>query len=104
MENRLTLTAVAFLVGVSTKTIENWYTFKKKNPDNEYAQLLPDYEQDGNRQTRYWNYGAISQLENFRDTIPKGMNGVMGSVTNKKGRKKNESRRAKKSVRQTQPR
>ena len=33
---------VAFLVGISVETLDNWYKFKRQNPDNEYAQLLPN--------------------------------------------------------------
>ena len=82
---RLTIVEVAVLLGVSTRSIENWYMFKRKVPDNEYAKILPDFEQNGSRQTRYWKLSDVEQLKKFRDIIPHGKDGIMGIITNKKG-------------------
>ena len=41
----LKIEEVAVLLGCSAKTIENWYAFKRKKPNNKYALLLPEYEQ-----------------------------------------------------------
>lgn len=80
-EKYFNIITVALLVGCSTKTIENWYMFKRDNPDSEYAKMLPDFIQHGNRQTRYWKQEDIPQLIQFKNSIPHGRNGVLGSTT-----------------------
>lgn len=87
MGELLRLEEIALKVGVSFKTINNWYAFKKACPDNEYAQMLPDFIQDGVRQTRYWTNEAVEALIKFKEAIPIGRNGVMGEVTQKYLRK-----------------
>lgn len=87
----LKLEEVAILVGVSFKTINTWYAFKRTHPDNEYAQLLPDYIQAGNRQKRFWKKSDIWKLIKFRQSIPKGRNGVLGDITQKYYRKQKEN-------------
>ena len=82
-ERLLKLEEVAVLIGSSSKSINNWYWFKRENPDNEYAQMLPDYVQEGGRQTRYWRESDIWKLLTFKQSIPQGRNGVMGSITQK---------------------
>lgn len=86
----LTIEQVACEIGVSAKTINNWYWFKQRNPDiqNEYIDLLPDFIQAGERQTRYWRRTDLDKLREFKDSIPRGRNGFMGSVTQKYLRKK----------------
>lgn len=74
---------VALSIGVSVKTINNWYAFKKDNPDNEYAKLLPAFEQEHSRATRFWHQEDIWKLINFKHNLPTGRSGVMGSVTQK---------------------
>ena len=86
----LRLEELAVLIGVSGKTINNWYMFKKKFPDNEYVKILPDFIQQGNRQTRYWKESDVAKLLMFKRSIPTGRNGVMGAVTQKYLKKKNE--------------
>ncbi len=84
MENNLLkVEEVAVTLGCSVKTVNNWYAFKKLKPDNEYAKLLPDFIQNGNRQTRYWKSSDIWKLIEFKNTIPQGRNGVLGCVTQK---------------------
>lgn len=81
---------VAFLIGVSTQTVNNWYRWKASHPDSEYAPLLPDYvqiEADPHK-TRYWSDVAIEQLVNFKNTIPHGRKGILGDITQKYSRKK----------------
>ena len=87
-ERLLKLEEVALRVDVSFKTINNWYMFKKQNPDNEYAKLLPDFIQSGARQTRYWRESDIWKLIEFKQAIPQGRNGIMGEITQKYYRKK----------------
>jgi uncharacterized protein YjcR len=79
----LTLVQVAYSLGVSPNTINTWYRFKKQCPNNEYAKMLPTYEQYGARQTRYWKPEALKKFREFQNKIPKGKNGVMGCVTQK---------------------
>jgi len=83
----LRLEEVAILVGVSFKTINSWYAFKRMHPDNEYAKMLPDYIQAGPRQTRYWKREDIWKFIQYHHSIPQGRNGVMGDVTQKYYRK-----------------
>ena len=87
----LRLEEVAILVGVSFKTINSWYAFKRMHPDNEYAKILPDYIQAGNRQKRFWKKSDIWKLIKFRQSIPKGRNGVLGDITQKYYRKQKEN-------------
>lgn len=79
---------LAMLVGVSTKAVNYWYWFKKAYPDNEYAQMLPDYIQEGKRQTRYWKRDDVWKVITFKQAIPRGRNGLMGSITHKLYKKK----------------
>ena len=74
---------VAVLVGVSVKTINNWYSFKKLEPENEYSLMLPDVIQSGERQTRFWQESDIWKILEFKAKIPKGRNGILGKVTQK---------------------
>lgn len=82
-ERLLKLEEVAVIIGSSVKSINNWYWFKRENPDNEYARMLPDYIQEGARQTRYWKESDIWKLVAFKQAIPQGRGGIMGSVTQK---------------------
>ena len=79
----LRIEEVAICVGVSAKTINNWYWFKKSNPDNKLAKLLPDYVQAGERQIRRWHQSDMWKLIDFRSKVPHGRKGVMGSITQK---------------------
>lgn len=74
---------VAVTIGSSVQSINNWYRFKKQNPDNEYAKLLPEYIQQSERMTRYWRDTDIWKLIEFKQSIPQGCKGIMGSVTQK---------------------
>lgn len=80
-EKLLRIEEVAVTIGSSCKSINNWYWFKRENPDNEFAQMLPDYVQFGERQTRYWKKSDIQKLIEFKKAIPHGRNGLMGSIT-----------------------
>lgn len=82
-ERLLKIEEVALLVGCSCKTINNWYAWKKTNPDNELVKLLPDFTQSGQRQTRYWKQADVYKLIEFKTKIPQGRNGILGSVTQK---------------------
>lgn len=84
----LNVEKVALLVGVSVKTINSWYSFKAKNPDNEYAKMLPEFERSTVRGTRYWQYDDVTKLIEFRAKVPHGRNGILGDVTQRYARKK----------------
>lgn len=90
MDKLLKVEEVALLVGTSTKSINNWYSWKKLNPDNELTKLLPNYQQQGSRGPRYWNYEDVYKLIEFKTKIPKGRKGFMGAVTQKYYHKKEE--------------
>ena len=77
----LRIEEVAVLCGVSVQTINNWYKFKRENPNNEYARLLPDYHTVGGREQRFWDKADMDAILNFKQKMPKGCKGVMGSVT-----------------------
>ena len=79
----LKIEEVAILCGVSVQTINNWYKFKRENPTNEYARLLPDYETIGGHGQRFWDKSDVNSLVSFKNRMPKGCKGVMGSVTQK---------------------
>jgi DNA-binding transcriptional MerR regulator len=83
----LKIEEVAVLCGVSVQTINNWYKFKRENPDNEYAKLLPRYEVMGSHNQRLWDKADINDLLRFKQFRPNGCKGIMGSVTQKYVRK-----------------
>jgi len=74
---------VAVLVDISLKTLQNWYQFKKEYPENEYSQMLPDFTQSGERQTRYWTTQDVWKLIEFKQKLPRGRGGVLSKVTQK---------------------
>ena len=78
MEQKIKIEELAMRIDSSVQTINNWYKWKRENPDNELASLLPDYIQEGNRQTRFWNYKDIWKLLEFKQSIIHGRNGLMG--------------------------
>lgn len=85
----LKIEEVAVLCGVSVQSVNNWYRFKRENPDNEFARLLPEYVTlEGSRQ-RMWDKSDIDALIAFKQRMPRGCKGVMGSVTQKYIKNKN---------------
>ena len=89
----LRIEEVAVEIGSSIYSINNWYRFKRANPDNKYAKLLPDFYQfEGPRQTRYWKKSDIPRLIDFKTTIPHGCSGILGDITQKYYRKKKEQK------------
>jgi predicted DNA-binding transcriptional regulator AlpA len=83
-ERLLKIEEVALMIGVSVQTINIWYKWARTNPDNDYAKMLPTYKQMGTRQTRYWTQSDIWKLIEFNKVIPRGRNGVMGDVTQRR--------------------
>ena len=86
-EKLLRIEEVAIAVGVCAQTVTNWYRWKKLNPDNPLASLLPEYVQDGERQKRFWKNSDVWKLIQFKNSIPRGRDGMMGQVTGSKYRK-----------------
>lgn len=94
---------VSLLVGVSIPTLNNWYRFKRENPDDGIAKILPDYIKESEKSVRYWQQEDIWQLMDFKKKIVTGRNGFMGSVTQrykpkedkKNGKKKDSNRNGK---------
>ena len=99
MEKQLNVEQTAMLVGVSAKTINNWYWFKRTHPEHELAQKLPDYVQAHEKATRYWRMEDVYTLIEFRNSIPHGRNGILGDVTQKWTRKRRTEHGTKKSGR-----
>ena len=98
--SKLRIEEVAIFVGVSVATVNSWYRFKRENPDDPYAKMLPDYIQEGgDKSVRYWTETDIDRLLEFKDKKPTGRNGVMGSITqkyvikeNKRGKESNKEK------------
>lgn len=86
-EKLLRIEEVALLVGASTQTINNWYRWKKLNPDHSLAKLLPDYTQEGIRQMRFWKKSDVWAIVEFKNSIPHGRNGILGDITQRRNRK-----------------
>lgn len=94
----LKIEEVAILIGCSVNTINNWYRYKKQNPNEEISQSLPDFIQEQERQTRYWKKEDIYKLIEFQSKLPRGRNGLLGTVTQKyykKEKKKNGKKKTK---------
>jgi hypothetical protein len=90
-EKLLRIEEVALTIGVSCKTINNWYWFKREHPDSKLASLLPDYIQDGDRQLRQWRQSDIWKLLEFKNSIPRGRGGIMGDITQRYYAKRKEN-------------
>ena len=89
-ERLLKIEEVALLVGVSTQTLNIWYRWAKSNPDSELVAYLPKYTQSGARQTRYWTQSDVWKLIEFSKAIPKGRNGIMGDITQRRTKSKED--------------
>lgn len=82
---------VALILDISVPTLNNWYKFKRYEPDNEMCKLLPDPIQKSVKQTRYWREEDIPKLIEFNSKIVTGRKGFMGSVTQKYVKYKKET-------------
>ena len=82
-KKKLRIEEVALVVGVSIQTINNWYRWKKLHEDDELATLLPNYEQVGERQIRYWDQNDVWSIMEFKKRLPHGRNGILGEITQK---------------------
>lgn len=99
MEEYLSIEKVAVTCGVSVQTINNWYKFKRENPDDQRAKLLPDYIVVGGHGQRFWKQSEVDSIIEFKRQMPSGCKGIMGSVTQRYVKPTNsESKRAKKDL------
>ena len=78
-------------LGIADSTLQAWYKFKKENPDNEYAMMLPEIIRVEPRNKRCWKESDIQLLMTFQKSIPHGKNGVLGSVTQRYQKKGNDT-------------
>lgn len=90
MKNGLMTTSeVSALIGCSVYTLSVWYRFKKENPDNEYAKMLPEPRKLVGDRKKYWDEDSIYKLVEFKNKIPHGRNGILGSITQKYAKRSN---------------
>lgn len=81
----LTVNSIAKELDVAVNTINNWYRWynNPKSDKPEDTPVLPEFEQYTERGTRYWKKSVLPLLQAFKDWVPRGRAGVMGS-TNKR--------------------
>ena len=84
-EKFLTANEVVNILGISINTLNNWYKFKRDEPDHHLAKLLPDYEIAENEigRPRKWKQSDITKFFEFKANITVGRNGEMGNITQK---------------------
>lgn len=81
-QNMLSIEEVAVKLGVSYKTLCNWYAYKRKFPEDEWSKKLPEYILGGDRGTkRLWKESDLEKLFAFKAELPRGRGGVLGRVT-----------------------
>ena len=88
--NLLRAEELAMRIGTSVPTISSWYIWKRLNPEHEMARKLPDFERHGAHRTRYWRAEDVERVMEFKRSIPQGRNGLMGAITQKYVKKKQE--------------
>lgn len=84
--SKIKIEEVCCMIDSSIQTVNNWYKWKRDNPEHKLASLLPEYTQDGPRQTRYWDREDIWKFLEFKKSIIHGRNGVMGDVTQRRNK------------------
>lgn len=80
----LTTPQVAERVGVSTKTLNNWYKYyvsDSEKPAN--MPELPMYIQKVYRGLKLWKPEDIDKIIAFKEWIPRGKNGVMADISSR---------------------
>ncbi|MBR6488424.1 MAG: hypothetical protein IKT20_05900 [Clostridiales bacterium] len=80
-EKCLSAVELAVTLGTSENTINSWYRWKRENPEHEYAKRLPDFFRVGAHRSRRWHLSDVPKLIEFKNSLPQGRNGIMGSVT-----------------------
>ena len=78
----LTASEVANKLGVSVKTLTIWYKWYNDSSIQKPKDCpeLPMYQQDSPHGKRFWDKKHISKLKKFKNWVPKGRNGLMGSI------------------------
>lgn len=93
-ERLIKIAEIAVALDVNQFTIERWYKFKRENPEDEYAKMLPDFvylKNSKNRPIRYWKESDLYALQKFQECIGKGTKGILGQLNTKErknGKKK----------------
>lgn len=95
----LTKIEVCYLLGISPRTLINWYRYIENTPAEELPKGcpgLPPYiiKEDG--KTKLWHGIHLHNLMDFKEWIPRGRNGVMGVVSQTYWRKELRKDRNKK--------
>lgn len=81
MEKLFKVEEVAILIDSSVNSINLWYKWKRAHPEHQMAKLLPDFVKSGVKHTRYWKETDIALLKQFKESMPKGRNGLMSDIT-----------------------
>lgn len=78
---KITATKVAQHLDISVPTLNNWYKWYMNDEFDKPKDvpILPKYEQNGVRATRYWDSKDLPLLEEFQRWVPKGRGGLMGA-------------------------
>lgn len=88
---KLTATQVCYLLGISTKTLQNWYKYINQTPKKDIPKDcpgLPPYMQASPKSVRYWYGRDVHRLYAFQQWIPRGRGGKMGHISQKYWSKK----------------
>ena len=86
---------VAMRLGVSIQTLNRWYAYKRKNPDSDFAQKLPEYALNttASGKVRLWTEDGLWQLLQFKCAVKVGRTGKMGQYGGTGTNGKKERRR-----------
>lgn len=83
MENKkYTANKIAQFLDISVPTLNSWYAFYSGDQFEKPEGMppLPAFEQEGPHRPRYWDEDALYDLKKFKEWIPRGRAGVMGSL------------------------
>lgn len=94
MRHGMKIEEVALRLGVSVQTLNRWYAYKRKHPESEFAQKLPEYQVTRNSggKVRLWTETDLWKLVQFKSGVKVGRNGKMGQYGGKGTHGKKESR------------
>lgn len=91
MAKLLTADEVCKELNISIFTLNNWYRYKRENPEDDLAQILPEYTKRTATSPRQWRRGDLKKLTKFKETRKLGSKGQM-SKSLQKYYKKEEKR------------
>ena len=84
------VTEVTEIVGITTPTLESWLRFKHEQPEHELSMLLPEPKRVGPRKARYWTKEEVRRIMLFKEKLPRGCKGILGTPRYyKKNKEKN---------------